>query len=230
MIIRWFYILIFLCVVTLQFPAFAQGNNNDDVVTDRKTLDSVPEPESELQRALKEIHEEPEKVDEAQKTGKEYANEHFMKCIAVNKPHYTTEIQEYMCACTASKISQFLSPDEIKIMPEETKKGEAARLKYIIHAHTPCMKDAIKEISFNACKTSSFLKKNMITGKKKVCDCVVSGMQELLNNIDTRIVTSALITEPTTLDPLHYFMGTNEYLSTTDSYIRNCYNANVQKK
>ena len=184
--------------------------------------------ETDLQRALKEVQKEPEKED-LPETGEDFANAFFMKCIAENKPQYTIEIQEYMCACSSAKMADYLSISEMKALDKETKIGENARTKFIIHAHTPCMQDAIKEITLNSCKNSTYLKQHVVSGKMKICNCMIEGMQNYFEVGHTNLIMNAVMTNPMTIDPLHDFLSSPDYISTDSMYVSDCYNANVRK-
>jgi hypothetical protein len=207
-------------------PSLSAAQVNDATGGQKKL--AAPEEESDLQRALKQVQKEPEK-DKGPSTGEEFANAFFLKCVAENKPNYTTEIQEYMCACSSAKMVDYLSIDEMKALDKETRLGENARTKFIIHAHTACMKDAIKEIALNSCKESTYLKQNVVTGKMKICNCMAEGMQNFIEAGHTNLIMNAVMKNPMTIDPLHDFLSSNDFLRTESQYVSNCYNAHARK-
>ncbi len=215
-----------LCILSLLLVGFvlspglsaAQGND----ATAKTQI------ETDLQRALKEVQKEPEKED-LPETGEDFANAFFMKCIAENKPQYTIEVQEYMCACSSAKMADYLSISEMKALDKETKIGENARTKFIIHAHTPCMKDSIKEIALNSCKNSTYLKQNVLAGKMKICNCMVDSMRQFIEAGHTNIIMNAVMKNPLTIDPLHDYLSSSDYIRADSNHVQNCYNAHARK-
>src|SRR5690606_25980766 len=88
---------------------------------------------------------------------KETANEYFNNCVKAASPQQPVSVQtqEMLCACTAARLTQFFSMEDMKTMtgPDPS----AARIAYnkmIIDIYAPCMEEPTREYYTGVCTSN----------------------------------------------------------------------------
>lgn len=160
---------------------------------------------------------------EAPKTMLDLSRDHFMKCVSEDKPKYTTEIQEMMCACEAAKMVDAVEPKVIEKIYEDSRAGNNARATFIMHVSAPCITENMDEVILNTCKNDPYIKKNIIYGKKKICACVQSRFRDNFKITLPKKLMQISVMEPMTIDPLHVYLGQDEFKYDFGQYTQNCH-------
>lgn len=162
-------------------------------------------------------------------TAKEMANVYFSKCVKERSFAFNDTEKEMLCACTASKVAQVLTPKEFRYLYSDTNKGRDARGKVIAFAYLDCIPLALEDKLRADCKGSPSIAR-VAVGKKKVCDCTIDQYIKLVDSNSQNIIMDAIEHDPMTLNPLErHFMDVN-YDYQYERYAKSCRGMMLYKK
>jgi hypothetical protein len=191
--------LLLLCVLA-PLPVGAA-----DLFVKRKEerLQGTPEPTAPLYDYKKEpqkkldlppVAEEDKAPDGTPPTAvsKEWANKYYNNCMAApEQPGMLPESKKALCACTASKMTQAMTEDEIKTMFSETPEGAYQRDRMTLLVYVPCMEAPTRDLIYNHCVGNMLIRRGL---KKyhEVCNCLGENMGKYAAENGGRIADEAL--------------------------------------
>jgi hypothetical protein len=100
----------------------------------------------------------------------EYANIYFKNCHDANKE---TQLDEYVvtqCACTASKLPEFMELKNMRSLFTKTPEGDFQQGRVMMLAYMPCLYESINEFVFDSCYYSNDMRKKM-NNPRGICEC-----------------------------------------------------------
>ncbi|MCE7886233.1 MAG: hypothetical protein DYH13_01845 [Alphaproteobacteria bacterium PRO2] len=103
-------------------------------------------------------------------TVNEYANIYFENC---HKANTETELDEYVvtqCACTASKLPEFMELKNMRSLFTKSQEGDFQQSRVMMLAYMPCLYESINEFVFDSCYYSNDMRKKM-NSPRKICEC-----------------------------------------------------------
>ena len=151
---RFFFALLCLSVF-LAFPARA-----DDVLREHRTDD----PAAQLLDENKGI---PQSIEE-------YATLYFENCTASNTEKSYDEYVATQCGCTAAKMPEFMTMNNMKALFTKTKEGDFQQGRVLMLAYMPCMYDSVYQFIFDGCYYNAQHAK--LIRRRKVCECYARTM------------------------------------------------------
>lgn len=100
----------------------------------------------------------------------EYANIYYKNCHDANTE---TQLDEYVvtqCACTASKLPEFMELKNMKSLFSKGQEGDFQQGRVMMLAYMPCLYESIKEFVFDSCYFPHEMRKKM-NSPRKICEC-----------------------------------------------------------
>ena len=184
-------------------PAFAQ--NNDSV----QSLGDI-------------LNEKPDYgTDGKPLTSALMANHYYKNCMHKESLIFDTDQKKTLCGCTSAKMSETLSVQDFKDLDQKTKRGRDARGRMLAYAYAPCMGYVIDDKTKADCRRAGALK-DIVRGRKIVCDCVAERLKKHIRLNTSHIIMSAMNHDPMTLDPLEHYFTAGNYYPQYDHFMRQC--------
>lgn len=140
---------------------------------------------------------------------REMANGYFKNCMAQSDPRITPESQEDLCACTALKMQENFSVEEMKALGGNDSKAREAINKMMTGVYGPCMEFPVRDMVMGECLKNKELEA-ATKNYKAMCGCVADETGQFLAAEAPRILTEAFALNPNSVDPNEVVMSNAE--------------------
>lgn len=135
------------------------------------------------------------------------ANSYYKNCNANDDPRMSDNAQDSLCGCTAAKIMDVMSAEEIAGMTTNIGPGRIAYNKMLTTVYGPCMQAPVEEILYQECMNDKNIKEFMLRNTPMLCRCTAYGSGRTLIRESTEIMPRLLKGYPNMTDPLDYILA-----------------------
>lgn len=130
-------------------------------------------------QSLSDFLEEETAKPEIQKTYtiNELADGYYTRCISANRQKELASYVQSQCACTAAKLPEFMSVDEVLAALTETPDTELQNSRILLNAYIPCLENSVQDFVFDECARGKY-KNELLTNPRNFCACLSTNMAE----------------------------------------------------
>ncbi len=200
------FIHIFIISIILFTASTSIAQSNDD---DVKSLGDILNPKTDYDNDGKAL------------TAASMANNYYNSCIDKNNFVFDEIEKNILCSCTAAKMSENLTVDDFMALDKKTAKGKDARGRMLAYSYAPCMEYVVDKKVSTDCYISKSLD-DIVIGKSHICKCVADRFKQHINRAAPSIITSSMLNEPMTLDPLGYYFKNRDYYAQHKVFMGQC--------
>lgn len=139
---------------------------------------ALPASAQDMLRRHREIDPTAKLLDDGSKapeTVADYANQFYSDCTKSNQDKSLKDYVTAQCACTAAKMSEFMSLKDMQTLYTKTKDGDFQQGRVMLLAYIPCLYDSVNDFVYDNCINDKEIRKNLIH-EKKYCECYGRGM------------------------------------------------------
>ena len=149
---------------------------------------------------------------------KEQANTYFASCVknASQEKRFSQNAQQMFCACTAARLTQFFSVEDMQVMTSQTDPNARIALnKMIVDVYAPCMETPSRELYYAACTQTS--------GKtQQVCNCTADKISSHLRDNGSQIFADILSRNPVVEDPWSLLEADQSFNNFKETAAKSC--------
>lgn len=159
----------------------------------------------------------------AEPISKEMADAYYQNCISKQaSEEFSKESQEFLCACTASKMMDHMTTDDIRKMSVQDETGRAATNYMMVKVYAPCMEYPAKDHYFNTCMSS----KNPVLGTNPAttCNCMSDKVATYLAENGEKVFTDILSRDPNIVDPMSALEADKTFQNYVGKQLLGCVN------
>lgn len=131
-----------------------------------------------------------------------------------------------LCACTASKMQEKMTIEEIQTMTQDTPEGQVQRNRMVIDVYAPCMEYPSRALLMNQCAAyQANLKKTqggLAINGEAICGCLAQNMAAYVAVNAQPVLAQKLAANPNDMDPLSEFLNSPEYQSQVNATFNGC--------
>lgn len=133
---------------------------------------------------------------------KEQANTYFASCVKQPpSEQFSAAAQNELCACTAARMTQFFSVEDMKAMTgTDPAIARTAYNKMLVSVYAPCMEGPTREHYYNTCITNPDTAK--YGDAQKICTCLGNAMGAHLKVHGAEVFQQLLSYNPNITDPM----------------------------
>lgn len=135
------------------------------------------------------------------KVTKETANAYFNNCINQPAQGMSVETKQYMCACTAAKMQESMTVEDIKTMAQQSAAGRLATNKMIINVYAPCIEYPARDHYYTNCMNDP-KSKNYTSNVQGMCACLGTQVASYLKQNAKNEFSRILSRTPNITDPM----------------------------
>lgn len=153
---------------------------------------------------------------------KEMAEQYYNNCVSKQASQkFSKESQEFLCACTASKMMDNMTTDSIRAMSAQDESGRVAMNYMIVKVYAPCMQYPAKDYYYNTCISNP---KTKALGKdpKKLCGCMADKVANHLGKNGEKIFEDILTRTPNIVDPMGALEADKEFQNYVGQQVLGC--------
>ncbi len=157
------------------------------------------------------------------KITKAQAQKFYTGCIsnALTLQGFTPIQRDYFCTCTAVKMEQNLSTEDVRGMSEtKTKEGRAALVKMLEQVQFPCIMRPLADNIRDECVKRASANPQFAAGGKKYCGCLADQMMSYVKKVGVSETLYRINMTGEVRDPMEALRSGSGY---SNELIRNYY-------
>ena len=156
---------------------------------------------------------------------KEMANKYFNNCVqssAKTEQRFSPQAQQMLCACTAARMTQFFSMEDMQTMANTSDPNARVALnKMIINIYAPCMKEPMREYHYAQCISNP--QTSQLTGNpQKMCACAADQLGIQMEVYGSQMFEKILSRNPTIEDPMSAVYSDPEFQTLAQNKALGC--------
>ncbi len=137
---------------------------------------------------------------------REMGKQYYQNCISRRNYVMTEDTQEMLCTCTAAKMMETMTLEDMQIMVMNTQEGRIALNEMLINVYAPCMEFPIQDLIQDQCVNDP-----SITAMSKrpvaLCDCLALDVADYIATNGPNVLREVLAKDPNITDPLGPMMS-----------------------
>ncbi len=131
-----------------------------------------------------------------------------------------------LCACTASKLQEKMTVEEVETMTTDTPEGQVQRNRMVTDVYAPCMEYPSRALLMNQCNSYQDKLKQTQGGQaingEAICGCLAQNMAAYVAVNAQPILAQKLAANPSDMDPLGAFLNSPEYQAQVNATFTGC--------
>lgn len=151
----------------------------------------------------------------------DFAERYNQNCLKKKDPVLKGDSLRMLCACSASKLQDAMTVEEVKAMMTDTPEGLAQRNRMAVHVYAPCMEYPTRALILHSCKQHEEKMKN-IAKAGSICGCMADGMAIYTAANAPPVLAKSLADNPNDTDPLGKFMNSTEFQAQAQTTYMAC--------
>lgn len=153
---------------------------------------------------------------------KEMADQYYQNCItAQSGQQISKETQDLLCACTASKMMDEMTTNDIQAMNAQDESARLAMNHMIVNVYAPCMEYPAKDHYYNTC-ISNPQTKTITNNPESMCNCVSNKVARYLGQNGKKVFGDILNRDPNIIDPMAALESDTEFQSYVGKQALTC--------
>lgn len=143
---------------------------------------------------------------------KETANAYFGNCMAKRDPRMTTKSQEELCACTAAKMTDVMTMEDIKRMSQQTQEGVQSFNLMMTHVYMPCIGAPVHDLLMTECLANKKIdQQGFKVDKGDLCGCISDRTGKWMADQGPAMMEIILKKNPHITDPIQPIMDSPDF-------------------
>lgn len=153
---------------------------------------------------------------------KQTANTYFANCVKQPPTEqFSQESQNMMCACTAARMTQFFTMEDMQaMMSTDPAVARPAYNKMLMHIYAPCMETPAREHYTNTCLANPDSAK--FGNPNKICTCLGNNLGEYLRMQGPNLFRTILSYNPNVTDPMQALYDDPGFQATVQNRLASC--------
>jgi hypothetical protein len=136
---------------------------------------------------------------------KDQANSYFNNCVQTaskTEQRFSPDAQQMFCACTAARLTQFFSIEDMATMTDTTNpRARDAMNKMIVNIYAPCMEFPAQEYHMTQCMANPQVSR-LPGNPQQLCQCASNGVAQHLKTNGAQMFQEILTRNPMIEDPM----------------------------
>lgn len=151
----------------------------------------------------------------------DFANTYYENCMKTRHPVIMGEHLQMMCACTASKIPDVMTVQQMQALQTDTDEGQFQRNRMMMFVYAPCIEYPTRALVEDSCMSNPQVK-TAIRHYPKVCKCLGDHMAETMARQAPNAIEKAIKRNPKDLDPLGVLVNSKNFELHSRSHMKEC--------
>lgn len=152
---------------------------------------------------------------------KDAANAYYENCNAQASQGLSTQSKEYLCACTAAKMMERMSVEDVKAMSQQNEQGRKAMNYMLVKVYAPCMNYPAKDHYYNTCMANPKTKA-LSRNPRGLCNCMANKVSAYLGTNGSKVFEGILSRNPNITDPMTALTEDPQFTQYAQSQLLSC--------
>jgi hypothetical protein len=151
---------------------------------------------------------------------KDTANTYYQNCTAQSDPRFSQKTQKLFCACTAVKLMENFTIEDMQATAKQDQAGRNATNKMITKIYAPCIRYPAREYHYQTCIQNP--KSRMLGNAEKICNCSADQVATHLQGNAESMLTNILRKNPNVMDPMQALYSDPAFQKLVQSKVMSC--------
>lgn len=152
---------------------------------------------------------------------KDAANAYYEQCNAQPAQGITQKSKEYLCACTAAKMMENMTVEDVQTMAQQSQAGRDAMNNMLINVYAPCMNYPAKDHYYNTCMSNPKTKA-LSSNPQGLCNCMADQVANYLGTNGPEVFRDILNRNPNVVDPMTALTNDSKFQQFAQSRLLGC--------
>lgn len=159
----------------------------------------------------------------AMPVGKDMANSYYANCLDKRDERMTEDSQKAMCACTAAKMMESMTVEDMTVMSSDTPDSRLMLNKMLIEVYAPCMSFPVQDLVETQCLNDEKVATiGFRQTKKSLCHCMAEKTGQWFTTRGKYLMFELLQKNPNITDPISPVMESKSFKEESYSNLRAC--------
>ncbi len=158
---------------------------------------------------------------QATSISKDMANSYYSNCVSKDAPGISTKSKEFMCACTAAKMMDNMSVEDVQAMAQQNQAGRNATNKMLIDVYAPCIEFPAYDYYYNNCITDPKTQ-TMTSNPQRTCSCLADQVAGYLQQNGQSVFRDILMRSPNLTDPMSALANDSRFRQFAQTKLVGC--------
>jgi len=153
------------------------------------------------------------------------ANTYFTQCVtnsAATEKRFSPESQKLFCACTAARLTQYFSMEDMQTMTDPKNPNQRAALnKMIVNIYAPCMDEPTRDYHYSQCVANPQVAR-LGQNPETLCRCAADQVADYMKVHAAEQFQIILDHNPNIEDPMQALYDDPKFQSMTQSKLLGC--------
>lgn len=143
---------------------------------------------------------------------KDIANAYYRNCMGQQDARITPDGQEALCSCTAARMTQKMTVEDVRIMGRNDQEGRKKLNYMLVNVYGPCMQYPVQDLVITQCLSDP--KIDMMKLKRdrgELCECMGERTGEWFSTKGNALITKLLERDPNLTDPIGPIMESTDF-------------------
>jgi hypothetical protein len=154
----------------------------------------------------------------------DFSARYYQKCLAKKDKIIAGANQQMLCACSAQKLVEQMTIEDVKTMATVTPEGQFQRNRMLLQVYAPCMEYPARALLHENCVNGANIKKKL-PNYEQVCNCMADGMAQYVAQNGPSIIAKSLRDNPNDLNPLSNLMNSPDFQAKAQAELSTCITA-----
>lgn len=155
------------------------------------------------------------------KISPEIGKAYYDSCMGLRDPRMSTESQDSLCTCTAAKMQETMSVENIRTMGQNDQAGREMLNKMLLDVYAPCMQLPIAEMVNDQCMMEDKMASSHMH-KTDLCACVGDKTGTWFSSNGRDLMAQVLAENPNISDPMGPIMASKPFMDATFATMMEC--------
>lgn len=153
------------------------------------------------------------------------ANAYFDNCMAQDTPMMSALSKEEMCACTAQKMTEGFTLEDMQNLSNKDESGKLAMSKMLLNVYAPCMQYPSYDYHYNTCLDDENIYK-ISQEPEELCHCMASQVANYMEQNGRQLFADLLEKNQEIFDPMTALAEDPDFQMYAQTQLLNCYAEN----
>ncbi|MCC6597300.1 MAG: hypothetical protein IT559_00735 [Alphaproteobacteria bacterium] len=151
----------------------------------------------------------------------DFANRYYANCQAQQHPLLQGKNLELLCGCTASRLPEVMSVEQVQQMQEDSEEGQYQRNRMLLFVYAPCIEYPTRALILDQCLGDPQVQAGM-KNFKTVCSCLADEMAAFMKEHAPGTIRNALRANQKDIDPLSTLLQSSAFDAASKSKMTEC--------
>lgn len=154
---------------------------------------------------------------------KEMADSYYQNCVTKQASEkLSKESQDFLCACTASKMMDHMTTEDIQGMNSQDPEIARGAMNYmIVKVYAPCMEYPAKDHYYSTCMSNPKTK-GLSGNPDKLCNCMAGKIATHLSQSGEKVFKEILERNPNITDPMSALENDSKFQNYVGKQLLSC--------